>query len=373
MKITVIGAGRIGFAVSGHLALAGHDVRLYEFPEFCSSIDELSRTRVLDVINVCPETRLPEGKALLTYVGTDEEKALKGADIVLVATPAFGEKKAAKLCASWLGSGHQVIMLSGYIYGSVEFLKTIREHGNKSSVTVTEMNNSPYAARKIDGKTIRIGCYKRGVGIASFPGKNAMKAWEACVSLLPEVELWNSILATGISNPSIGVHSTAVVFNPRYVEEKKEVFMYQDGKYLSAIGEAIGRVNIAMDNERLRLDSILGILKPWRYVFRDWYEYLGVHGEMLLEIMSSNPGLAGGLLPTSFDNRFLTEDVSMGIWPIVELLECNGLPNEVCKSVATIAASLSDIDLKGAARTLKSLGLRNLSMVELNEYLYNGI
>lgn len=373
MKISVIGAGRIGFAAAGHLALSGHDVSLYEFHDFMDTIVGLAETNTLKVVNAHAETGLPEGDAHLSYVGTDIEKTLTGADVILVAVPAFAEKRAAEVCAPFLRSGQYVIMLSGCIYGSVEFTKTVREHGNKCSLTVVEMNNAPYAARKIDQTTSRIGCYKRGLGVASFPGKNAQAAWEVCVSLLPQVDLWDSLLATGISNPSTGVHTTSVVFNPQYVEEKEEVFMYQKGKHLSAMGESIARVNIDMDRERLQLDGIVGSLKPWRYVFRDWYEYLGVHGEGLVEILSSNPGLAGGLLPVSFDNRFLTEDVSMGIWPLVELLERYGFSCDVCKSVAVAAASLSGIDLKGRARTLKSLGLGKLSIPELEEYIYNGI
>lgn len=373
MKISVIGAGRIGWATAGHMALSGHDVRLYEFPDFQDSITELSKTKTLKVINVSPETHLPEGDAILSYVGSNAKIALDGAQVVLVAVPAFAERRAAEVCAPWLVSDQLVVMLAGCIYGSIQFLQTVREKGNNCDVTVVEMNNSPYAARKIGGSTIRIGCYKRGVGMASFPGKNGKDAWETCSLLFPTIELWDSLLATGVSNPSTGVHSTAVVFNPRYVEEKEEVFMYQNGKYLSAIGEAIGRVNIDMDNERLQLDGIVGSLKPWRFVFRDWYEYLGVHGESLLEIMSSNPGLAGGLLPTSFENRFLTEDVSMGIWPLVELLERYGLNCDVCKSVAIVAASLSGIDLKTSARTLKSLGLEKLNTQELEEHIFSGI
>lgn len=373
MKIAVIGAGRIGFAAAGHLALAGHEIRLCEFLEFQENIAELAKTKRLKVINVCAATNLPEGDAHLAYVGTDMRHALEEADIVLSAVPAFAEKRVAELCAPWLAPKQDIITLSGCIYGSIEFLKTIRELGNKCDITVVEMNNSPYAARKINGSTIRIGCYKRGVGVASFPGKNRLGAWERCASLFPEVEPWPSIISTGISNPSTGIHPTAVVFNPRYVEEKEEVFMYQNGRHLSAIGEAVGRVNTDMDNERLRLDGVVGTLKPWRHIFRDWYEYLGVSGETLIDIMSSNPGLAGGLLPTSFDNRFLTEDVSMGIWPLVELLERYDLPCDVCRGVAILAESLSGLDLKGTARTLRTLGLGNLSNNQLAEYIYNGL
>ena len=65
MKISVIGAGRIGWATAGHMALSGHEVRLYEFPEFRDSIADLSETPVLQVIHVCREPGIPSGDAHL--------------------------------------------------------------------------------------------------------------------------------------------------------------------------------------------------------------------------------------------------------------------------------------------------------------------
>ena len=372
MKIAVVGGGTIGFTAAGHMALEGHDVRLLEFPEFKHTIDGLSDTPVISVVRGVAELELPQGEGALSYCGLDPERALKGADIILVATPAFGEGHAAKVCAPWLRSGQYVFMLAGCMYGSVEFVKRARDHGNREDFTVVEMNNSPYAAKKTGPASVRIGCYKHGVALAAFPGKRGPAALEVGRSLFPKAELWSSPLATGISNPSTGIHATSIIFNPRYVEEEKRVLLYHDEQYLSAIGPAVERVNLDMDRERLQLDGIVGPLKAWRYIFRDWYGYLGVKGEGLLEIMSSNPGLAAVLLPTAFDHRYITEDICMGVWPLVELLERHGLPADVNRSIGHIAASLSGLDLEGMARTLKSLGLDELSNHELEEYLHEG-
>ncbi len=373
MKIAVIGGSAIGFAAAGHMALRGEEVRLYEFPQFRAAIEDLEKDPMLEVVSVCAETGLPEGGARLAYAGTDARKALEGADLILVAVPAYGEGAAAEVCAPWVRQGQHILLLSGYIYGSVEFAQRLRRAGCEADVTVTEMNNSIYAARKTGGRGVRIGCYKHGVGIASFPGKNSAEAFAVVSKLYPEVENWHSILATGVSNPSLGVHVTSVVFNPRYVEEGAQVFMYENGRYLSAMGDSVARVNLDMDAERLALDGKVGRLIPWRYVIRGWYAYLGVHGETLPEIMSSNPGLAGGCLPTSFDHRFLTEDVCMGLWPLVELLELYGLPCGVCRGVAVLASSLSGLDLEGRARTLKSLGLGGKNAREVEKFLYEGL
>lgn len=79
-----------------------------------------------------------------------------------------------------------------------------------------------------------------------------------------------------------------------------------------------------------------------------------------------------GKLPKTFDHRYLTEDVPFGLLPLIEILERYQIPCPVNKGVATLAASLSGIDLAKTQRTLRSLGLDKMSNPELFRYLHDG-
>jgi opine dehydrogenase len=374
MRAAVIGAGNIGLATAGHLALLGHGVRLFEFPEFKECIREIGEKKFIEVES-SEANHLPSGRAVLEYAGTDISAALEGADIVISAVPSYGEKKVAEVCSPWLKSGQKVFLASGYMYGSIEFLQTLRRLGNKSEIAVAEMNNSIYAGRKYDGNRISIGCYKHGLGLASFPGKKGSEMIGCIREVYPEMDLWKNIFELGISNPSVPIHAGVMIFNPSYVEEAAEVMLYHKGKYLRAFGEAAGRAYEDMDRERMKLQGtpLVESLEPWSHIFLRWYEYQGAKGKKILDIMRSNSGLSQALLPKTFNHRYLTEDVCAGLIPLIELLERFNLPGNVCRAILHLGSSLSGIDLNASARTLKSLGIGSLSNENLKEYIYEGI
>lgn len=92
MRAAVIGAGNIGLATAGHLALLGHGVRLFEFPEFKECIREIGEKKFIEVES-SEANHLPSGRAVLEYAGTDISAALEGADIVISAVPSYGGEK----------------------------------------------------------------------------------------------------------------------------------------------------------------------------------------------------------------------------------------------------------------------------------------
>ena len=66
------------------------------------------------------------------------------------------------------------------------------------------------------------------------------------------------------------------------------------------------------------------------------YDYHGVKGEALTEIVGSHPGLSLGKLPKTFDHRYLAEDVPFGLLPLIEILERYEIPCPVNKAVAAL-------------------------------------
>lgn len=68
------------------------------------------------------------------------------------------------------------------------------------------------------------------------------------------------------------------------------------------------------------------------------YDYHGVKGEALTEIVGSHPGLSLGKLPKTFDHRYLAEDVPFGLLPLIEILERYEIPCPVNKAVAAHAS-----------------------------------
>lgn len=90
MKITVLGAGTWGIALSRVLFLNGHEVTVWsKFPEECRSLDETRRAPNLkDVV-------IPEG----IRFSSDPEKAVTGADFILAVVPSIYMRDTVRLIA----------------------------------------------------------------------------------------------------------------------------------------------------------------------------------------------------------------------------------------------------------------------------------
>ncbi|MBR3211813.1 MAG: NAD/NADP octopine/nopaline dehydrogenase, partial [Firmicutes bacterium] len=77
-KVTVMGGGNGGFAVSADLTLRGFEVTLYESPAFAASIAKIKDDHTIHLDDTfCPEH---SGTAVLANVTTDLDEALAEAD-----------------------------------------------------------------------------------------------------------------------------------------------------------------------------------------------------------------------------------------------------------------------------------------------------
>ena len=125
-KITIVGAGNAGCTYAAYAGMAGHDVCLYESPEFADNLTDIAARGGLEITGRVAKTT------------TDIKEALEYADYILVVMPAFGHKIMAKLFAPYLKSGQTVVLNPGDVFGAVEFLSTLRQCGNHEDVTIGE-------------------------------------------------------------------------------------------------------------------------------------------------------------------------------------------------------------------------------------------
>ena len=77
LKVAVIGGGNGGFATASQMALAGHEVHLFELPDFSANIAELKETPVIEVSGA-----LLTGEARLAGVSCDPADGFSDCEIV---------------------------------------------------------------------------------------------------------------------------------------------------------------------------------------------------------------------------------------------------------------------------------------------------
>ena len=49
-SVTILGGGNTAFAVAANLTLEGHEITLYELPEFASTLEPIRKTRTINLV-----------------------------------------------------------------------------------------------------------------------------------------------------------------------------------------------------------------------------------------------------------------------------------------------------------------------------------
>lgn len=364
-RITVVGGGNGAFAVSSDLALQGHEVTLLEMPAFEAGIDAVRRQGGITLQSL-PSSGRPNGFAPLKRVTTNPSEGLDSAEVVFVVVPAYAQRAMAEFCAPCLHDKQVVCLMPGNLYGSIEFLRTLRQCGNTRVRAVAEAECLIYTATRKEAE-VSIRGFKRGLGLGVFPSRLTVDAANVLRAVYPDLQVRQNVLASGASNPNVLLHVPLVLLNFANIERGLDVLSYHE-----AFTPGVADLVAAMDEERMQLarNGFADLVSIGTMV-QAWYSAQGARGDTIYDIMTTNPLYVKSKLPTKKDHRYFTEDIPYGICPMSELLEVCGLSHRLFSAAADLAGAAWGQDFRRNARTLESLGLR-LGAKDILAYVTEG-
>jgi opine dehydrogenase len=353
-QIAVIGAGNGGTAIAGDLTLAGHECRLFEFEEWAGNVTAVVEKGGIRVTGVART-----GFAKVALATTDIHAALDGAELIMVATQAVTHTKVARTIAPLVRAGQVIILWPGS-GGTLEVRRIFDELGVRAEVILGEAATFPYCCRRLEGPgTVNIHRIDGPRNqVAALPASRTAELMAALHGVYDTVAPVRSILEPALYNPNIIVHPAGALFNMGRIEHSKgEFWMYKEG-----ITPSVKKIINGMDRERQAIMAALGY-PPMTYeqVFAD-----------LFNVSVAEFAVASSKGPFSMQDRYVTEDIPMGVTLTASLGRLLRVPTPTYDSIIHIASLVNGTDYYKTGRNLKNLRLGGLTAAQLNEYVLTG-
>jgi len=346
MKVSVLGSGNGALATAADWALNGHDVNIYDFEKYKSTLDFIKAQGGIYALGDF------EGFAKLSYVGTDIQKAIDGSDVIIAVGPAYSSEPFANALKDYICNDQIYIISPGSSGGALLTKKIFEKCVNARDVIIAETATLPYAARIMKPGTVKIHLkLVGGLYLSAIPFSRTDEALSCFRQVYPFTKAGENIFRTILQNANPIIHPAVTVMNAPLIERIKGDFCF----YEEGVTPATGRVIEVMDLERIEIGRALGLS-----VIAD--PELGVQQGYMAEAnyttgYTTAPGFKGIRAQENLQHRYLDEDVGYGLVFMAELANSIGVKTPMMDSIILMASVIAERDYRGEAlRTLEGIG-----------------
>jgi opine dehydrogenase len=360
--VAIIGAGIGGVYLVAELGIAGHRLRLHDLDDA-----RLADIRARGGVDVEGD---PGRFAAVEHATTDLRSAVDGADVIIVVTGGNAQATVARSLAPLLRDGQVILLIQGNTGGSLIVRRALDAAGCKADVDVAEMDNYPYSCWRLAPTRIRPIVKKRWLQIAAFPGRRITAIFPRLSSLFPHAVAAPSIVHTGFTNANAMLHVANCVANAGKIDRGEAYRFYADG-----VTPSVAYLYEAINAERVAVAAALGASVP---TLAEWFERVyGVRGETLVETCqrlttnSDGPYQATGT-PKSFDHKYITEDVPVGLMPMSALGGAARVATPAIDALITVVHAMTGKDFAAEARTLERMGLAGMDALQIGRVVEAG-
>lgn len=349
-RVVVMGAGPGGIAAAAALANRGYHASLYN----------RSRERLAPIIEqggVELEGDLGEKMVPLARITTDPAEAMQDAQLILIATPGYGQIPMVESILPFLKTGQTILLLTGSA-GSLEVAPLIQSAGfTLDDILLGETVTLPQSARMVGPAKLRIRLPSL-LRASAFPGRNVARMMETIGDTL-RLKPTPNVLDPGLNNPNFLIHPAPMLTNYAAVERAEGMLSIMN----EGMTKGTLRVLDAVDAEKMALLKALGL------------EIVDI--DTLYTQSGSGPhiyrhsGEPFGLRDRIWD-RYIYEDVPYGTVLYSSLGEMIGVPTPISDGINHILSVTEQTDFWASGRTVEKLGIAGMSLDQLKHYLETG-
>jgi opine dehydrogenase len=364
-SVAVLGAGNGGCAAAADLAGRGFEVRLYN----------RSRERLEPLLGRGGLERYGEageGFVELAVITDDLDRAVGGADLVMLTVPISAHPFYARRLGPILPPGAVVFLNPGHMGGGLFMAHEIHRLTGRSDVRTCEVSTLAYACRMRGPDSVNVMRVMRSLPFAAFPGRAQEELFQLLSPLYPSLVQASHVLETGFLDINAVEHPPQIICNAGWVEHTAGAYLF----YYEGTTPSVGRVIDTLDRERIAVAEAAGVpTRPFVQVFQE----MGYTTEDAARVGTAHAALQASAPnrwirgPKSLDHRYLHEDVGWGLVPWSELGRSLGVATPVMDGLITLGSTLNARDYRAEGLTLERLGLAGRRPGELAGYLRDGI
>jgi opine dehydrogenase len=381
--VAILGGGVCAQTFAAEFSLTGHEVRLYELPEFApETLGDVLKNREIELggkqLNFKWFKR--NGIAKVDVVTTEISKAMQGAGLVILAIPAKGHIPFFEKMIPFLEDG-QVVSIFPDNFGSLMLRTMMREKNCEARVIIGGWTSMPYGVRIVHPGKVDCILRIRELVCDALPSKDGETFFETLQGIpafdgTVELKRGDTVIAVGLSNPNPVVHVPGSVLNVGAMEvsELEGTLGIPKGKYSMykyGMSPAVSRAQLAFYLEERKIADAMGIkMKEYREDQFFWkgtvmgVEYWVPYADTIL------PPIVG---PDNVEHRYFTEDIPVGTVIRYHLAKKFGVETPVIESMIHLGSVVCNHDFLKEGISLRQLGIDDLSKEQIIKYIREGV
>jgi opine dehydrogenase len=345
--VSVLGAGNGGKAMAADLSLRGYPVRLYDrYPSAVADVQERG--------GIYLHGAERGGSAEIQLATADLNAAVAGADVLVIVVPAIAHEYLIEQLLPLLADGQTVLLTPGYL-GSALLRRRVQQFRPQLKVLVGETSSLPYACRLIGPAEVGLRGIKRVLDVAAVPATDTPALVDLLKPLFPSLVPAQNVLEAAFNNPNPVSHVPTSLLNFGRMDQPRTTEWHDFEDWVTP---KIHRFQGRLDQERL---ALLAALKLNGLDMERWAER--AYGGRPKDQIQTRGAIPSNAL--AVPERYITEDVPMGLVPLEAFGRLCGVPTPITSTLITLAHHLYDRDFRAEGRHLGVLGWDGLTAEEI--------
>jgi opine dehydrogenase len=356
LNIAILGGGHGCYAAAADLSEAGHHVRLWRR-------DARALQPVIDTGSIVLKDGDGARPVAIGLATADMGEAIRGAQLILIPSPAIAQADMARQMAPHLADG-QVVFLAPGTFGSFVMARIVRAAGSRADVAWAETGTLPYLARKHGEREVNVTIRAVRLPTGVYPARRSAHALAVIREAYPSVHACGDALSGALMNAGPIIHPPLIVMNAAPLQHFERWDIHNEGTQ-----PAVRAVTDRLDQERIAVREALGYAAP-HYPLSDHYlNDRWMYGDAHRKLVKSGDWREHIDLHA---HRYVTEDTELGLAFLASVARWAGADAPIAHGLLAVVGGFLGRDLRRGSRTLDALGLASLERPQLQQLLQEG-